>query len=88
MGTVPSLSSTLYQLLRTRLQVAPNSPAAKAGLEAGDVIVGMDGKEIVISEELIRAIHTSEIEQQIEITFWRGEAKNTTEATLAESPPP
>ena len=69
-------------------QLASPSPAADAGLEAGDVIVGIDGKETATAEELIRVIHTSEIGQMLEITFWRGDTQHTTEAVLAESPPP
>ena len=69
-------------------QVAPGSPAAKAGLEAGDVIVSVDDKEIATAQELIRAIHSSQIGQKIGITFWRGDTRNTTEVIPAESPPP
>ena len=69
-------------------QLASPSPAANAGLEAGDVIVNIDGKEIATAEELIRVLHTSEIGQTLEITFWRGDTQHTTEAVLAESPPP
>lgn len=69
-------------------QVVSDSPAAKAGLKPGDVIVSVDGKKITTAEELIQLIHTSQIGQQIEITFWRGKTKNTTQAVLAESPPP
>lgn len=69
-------------------QMVPGSPAAVAGLEAGDVIVSADGKEMTTAEELIRVIHTAGIGQSIEITYWRGNVKNTTEAILAVSPPP
>lgn len=69
-------------------QVATNSPADKAGLKPGDVITGFDDQKIATAEDLIRAIHTSEIEQRIIITFWRGDTKNTTETILAETPPP
>jgi len=69
-------------------QVASGSPAAEAGLETSDVIVSVDGEEIATAEELIRTIHSSQIGQRIEITFWRGDIENTTEAILVESPPP
>ena len=67
---------------------SPTSKAAEAGLKAGDVIVSVGGEEMVTAEELIRAIHSSQIGQMIEITFWRGDTQNTTEAALAEIPPP
>jgi len=69
-------------------QVAPGSPADEAGLEAGDVIVGLGDKEIATAQELVKAIHSSEIGQKVEITFWRGDTKNTTYVTLGERPPP
>lgn len=69
-------------------QVATSSPADKAGLKPGDVITSFGDEEIASTEQLIRAIHISEIGQSVTITFWRGDTKNTTEAILAEIPPP
>ena len=69
-------------------EVAPNSPAAQAGLELGDVIVGFKDEEITNTDDLIQAIRASQIGQEVEITYWRGETKYTTYATLIESPPP
>ena len=68
-------------------QVTPDSPASAAGLLAGDILVSVDGEEIITVVELIRILHTSEIGQRIEITFWREDTRNTTTAVLAESPP-
>jgi len=69
-------------------QVAAGSPADKAGLEAGDVIVSFDGEEITNGQELVQAIHSSQIGQKVEIIFWRGGAKISTEVIFVESPPP
>jgi len=68
--------------------VAPDSPAAKAGIEPEDVIVSLDDKEIATAEELIQAIHSVQIGQRVKIVFWRGDTENTSYATLTESPPP
>ena len=68
--------------------VVLNSPADKAGLKVEDVIVSMDGQEISSAQELIRIIHSIEIGQEVEITFWRGKTKNTTTTVLIEKPPP
>ena len=67
---------------------ASGSPADKAGLKVGDVIVKFGDQEINDVDELIRAIHLAQIGQRIEITFWRGTNKNNTYASLIESPPP
>lgn len=69
-------------------EVVAGSPAYKAGLEAGDIVVSIDGKAVSTAEELIQAIHSSQIGQEVEIIFWRGETKHTTTALLAERPPP
>ncbi len=68
-------------------EVALDSPADEAGIEAGDVIIEFDGEEITNADELIQAIHSRQIGQRVAIVYWRGNVKNTTYATLAESPP-
>jgi len=67
-------------------QVVPDSPADKAGIAPGDIITNFAGEKIATAEEMIRIIHTSEIGQRVEITFWRGDTENTAETILAESP--
>ena len=69
-------------------EVVPNSPADKAGLEPGDVIVGFEDEEITNTDDLIQAIRATEIGQEVAITYWRNDTKSTTYATLIESPPP
>jgi serine protease Do len=69
-------------------EVAAPSPANEARIEPGDVITNFAGEEITSAEDLIQAIHSSQIGQRVEITFWRGDTQNTTSATLAERPPP
>ncbi|MBI4186391.1 MAG: trypsin-like peptidase domain-containing protein [Chloroflexi bacterium] len=68
--------------------VAPGSPADKAGLKAGDVITGMSGKEMADAQDLVQAIHASNVGQEVELAFWRGQTKGIARATLIESPPP
>ncbi len=68
--------------------VASNSPADRAGIQPGDVIVVFDDKEIASEEDLEQAIHSSDIGQTVTITFWRGNSSRSTTATLIESPPP
>ncbi len=68
--------------------VADGSPANKAGLEPGDVIIKFGDLEITEVNELLRALHSSQVGQSIEITYQRGKTRQTTSATPIESPPP
>jgi serine protease Do len=67
-------------------QVGPGSPADKAGLVPGDVITSFAGQKITTAEDMIQAIHAAEIGESVEIIFWRGNAKNTTKATMEQRP--
>jgi len=69
-------------------QVVAGSPAAEAGIQAGDVITRFDGEAMTTAEGLIQAIHSKEIGQEVEIVFWRDDSQFTTYAILEESPPP
>ena len=69
-------------------QVVPDSPASRAGLAPGDVIVSVDGEKTATAEALIQILRISEIGQELELTYWRGDNQNTTEATLTERPLP
>jgi serine protease Do len=98
----PSLGLTLYTvdqyvLFRYRLavnkgafvtQVDAGSPADKAGIKPGDVITGFNDKEITTAEELNQAIYSSQIGQQVKVSYWRGSTQNTIYATPVESLPP
>ena len=98
----PSLGLTLYtvdQLVVFRYRLAVNkgafvtqvdvgSPADKAGIKPGDVITSFNDKEITTGEELNQAIHSSQIGQQVKISYWRGSTQNTIYATPVESSPP
>jgi serine protease Do len=67
-------------------EVARNSPADRAGIDPGDIVVGFGGKEITSKEKLILEIQSSPIGEEIEIVFWRGDSKSTTTAVLVERP--
>ncbi len=69
-------------------EVAAGSPADKGGMKVGDVIVGVNGKNITSADDLIRAIRISKIGETATITYWRGNQKNSTSAILVESPKP
>ncbi len=64
------------------LTVVPSSPAAKAGLVQGDVIVNIDGTAITSAEDLQKLIQKSKPGQTVTITYYVGNSKRTTTATL------
>ena len=51
--------------------VIPDSPAAKAGFETGDVIVSFDGKPIVESRRLPRMVADSPVGKDVAVKVWR-----------------
>ena len=60
--------------------VRENSPAAKAGLKAGDVIVEIEGREIKVLPDLIRAIGEKK-EGGVSVTFLRDKNRQTVSVT-------
>ncbi len=68
------------------MQVDPGSPAQVAGIQAGDVIVAIDGQKITSASDLASAIASKKPGQSITITLWQGQQKQTVTATLASTP--
>jgi len=66
--------------------VSSGSPASKAGLRAGDVIVKIDDEDISTAAELTTAISSNQIGDQVEIVYYRGNVQQVANATLKESP--
>jgi serine protease Do len=65
---------------------AEQSPAAKAGIELGDVIVAVDGKPTPRVNTLQRIIRTYEPGQTVSVDVYRFGAKRTFRVRLAEPP--
>jgi len=70
------------------VELVDNSPADLAGLRVDDVIIRFGNKEITNVADLVQAIRSSQIGQEVEITSVRGEETKTTSATLIERPTP
>jgi len=51
--------------------VTKNSPAAKAGLQSGDAVTAVNGKEVADSRELARAIADIKPGDTADLTVWR-----------------
>jgi S1-C subfamily serine protease len=64
------------------LSVVPGSPADKAGLLQGDVIVDIGGTAITSSEDLQKVVQNGHPGQSVPITYYVGNSKRTTNATL------
>jgi S1-C subfamily serine protease len=64
-------------------EISPDSPAADAGLEVGDVIVGIDGQSISSAAEVVEAIRNRQEGDEITIEYERDGRKRTTDATLS-----
>jgi putative serine protease PepD len=66
--------------------VRQGTPAAKAGLKSGDVIVKVDGKTISSASQLRGAINARKPGDHITITYTRGGKTHTASVTLASRP--
>ncbi|MGQ9674810.1 MAG: S1C family serine protease [Chloroflexota bacterium] len=67
-------------------RVFEGSPAAQAGLQAGDVIVAIDNDQISDSVKLLKAIANQSPGSKVRVIFYRGSQLYWTEVTLQEMP--
>jgi S1-C subfamily serine protease len=67
-------------------EVTAGTPAAKAGIEAGDVVVAVDGKPVTSAASLGGVIRQHEPGDKVEIELDRDGDSVTVHAELAESP--
>jgi S1-C subfamily serine protease len=54
--------------------VAPGSPAALADVHRGDIVVSLDGNDIVTSTSIQKLMVEDAIDRQVEMTVWRNGA--------------
>jgi len=57
-------------------RVEPGGPAEKAGLEAGDVIIALDGKPIARGQDLMERVADASVGETMKITVLRNGKKN------------
>ena len=66
--------------------VRPNTPAARAGLRAGDVITALGGRKVSSADELRAAINARRPGDHVSVTFRRNGRSHTVSLTLASRP--
>ena len=67
-------------------KVLENSPAARAGLQAGDVIVKVDGEQVTSAKKLTRLISEIAPDHQAKITVLRASGERDLTATIGKRP--
>lgn len=67
-------------------EVKPNSPAAKAGLKAGDVVLKFNGAPISRTFELLNFLNRTLPNQTIQLEVLRDDSRRTISATLTTAP--
>ena len=66
--------------------VEPNSPAAKAGVQAEDIITAVNSQAINADNDLATVINQFNVGQTVTLTINRGGKTITLQATLAARP--
>jgi len=64
-------------------QVVPGSPAARAGLRVGDVVIGVDGSPVRRTRDLRNAVGLLPVGRHVRLTVLRGGRERTVEAVMA-----
>jgi putative serine protease PepD len=62
--------------------ILPDSPAQKAGLRGGDIVVAFDGKAINSPEELIVSVRSKNVGDVVTLTYKRDGVEKTVSVTL------
>src|SRR6516225_9431752 len=67
-------------------EVAPDSPAAKAELKQGDVILKLNGESVKDAEAFVRSIAAKKPGEKVAVLIRRDGKEQTINATLAQRP--
>jgi serine protease Do len=67
-------------------EVTPDSPAAKAGLKSGDVVLEVDGRKVANPGDVARAVGLASPGRTARLTLWRDKAQTSMNVVLGEAP--
>jgi S1-C subfamily serine protease len=67
-------------------RVVTGSPAEKAGIKSGDIIVSVDGQPVKAIDDLLAAVRKKGVGGVVKIDFYEGNNKKSASVTIAEEP--
>ena len=67
-------------------RVIANGPADKAGLQAGDIIVAIDGAAVDSMDQVMLEVRKHQVGDEVTVDFYRGRDKKQAKAVLEEKP--
>jgi serine protease Do len=68
------------------ITVEAGSPAAKAGLQQGDIVIRFAGQDVNTAGEMVRQIYRARVGQEVVIEYWRAGTRMTAKTVLTERP--
>ena len=86
LGVTPSLTTAGGQNGALIQEVAPNSPASRAGLRPGDLVTTIDGKAVENYSEMVASIRGHQPGDKVTLGITRGGNETTITATLTQRP--
>ena len=66
--------------------VDENSPAAKAGLKEGDVVLEYNGQRIEGTEQFVRLVRETPVDRQVRLSIWRNGTAESLTAGIGRRP--
>jgi serine protease Do len=85
-GKKASLGANLPAKAAYINEVSPGGPAAKSGLQAGDLITQIDGRKIEYGADVVDYVSSQAIGTKVNLNYLRGGKAMTTAVSLGELP--